>query len=174
MSLILKQIFALIKLLNSETDTKQISMGIALGLILGFSPLTSLQSLITILILLFFRIQIGAALISSFFFSFIAYLIDPLSDQLGRSILESESLNDLFTKLYNMPFIPFTKFYNSIVMGSGILAALLIIPVYILSEIFIKKYREKILSRFKDTKFWKLVRATSLYQWYMKYESIKN
>ncbi len=174
MSLILQQIFALIKLLNSERGTNPIAAGIALGLILGFSPLLSLQGLLVLLILLFFRVQIGAALVAAFFFKFIAYLFDPLTDALGQWALEIESLRPLYTELYNMPIVPFTRFNNSVVMGSGLLAILLAPIVFFAAQYLISKYRLHIVSRFQKTKFWKVVQATGFYKWYAKYEQLRS
>ena len=61
MGLILKQLFAFIKLLNSETGNISIASGMTCGFILGMTPVLSLHSLFIFLILFFFRIQIGAA-----------------------------------------------------------------------------------------------------------------
>ncbi|MFH0934944.1 MAG: hypothetical protein V1879_07035 [Pseudomonadota bacterium] len=46
MTLLLKQLFALIRLLNSDTGSNQIAAGVACGLILGFAPMLSLQALL--------------------------------------------------------------------------------------------------------------------------------
>lgn len=172
MTLILKQLFAFVKLLNSDTGTNQLASGLAIGIILGFSPFLSIQVLISLVILLFFRIQIGAAFISSFFFKFVAFLIDPLSDQLGRKILESESFRPTWTFLYDLPIIPLTRFNNSIVMGSGLIAITLTIPAFYFFRYLVIKYREKILANFKETKFWKAVKATAFYKWYATYDSL--
>jgi uncharacterized protein (TIGR03546 family) len=173
MGLLLKQIFAFIKLLNSDTGTISLAAGMTCGFILGMTPVLSLHSLIIFLILFFFRIQIGAALITAFFFKFVAFLLDPLFDVVGRKVLEMQSLEPFFTKLYNMPLIPFTRFNNSIVMGSAVITFALSPIVFIISQRLIIKYRETILARFKTTKFWKAVEATKFYQWYYKYEQYK-
>jgi len=89
MTLILKQLFALINLLNSDTGTNQIAAGFACGLILGFAPMLSLQALLVFICLFLFRIQIGAALVSGFFFAFIAWLFDPSPTRWARSFLKS-------------------------------------------------------------------------------------
>ncbi|MGE3609012.1 MAG: TIGR03546 family protein [Bacteriovoracaceae bacterium] len=173
MGFLLKQIFAFIKLLNSDTGTISLAAGMTCGFILGMTPSLSLQSLIIFLILFFFRIQIGAAFLSAFFFKFVAYLLDPVFDSFGRKILELESLQSFFTSLYNMPIIPYTRFNNSIVMGSGVIAFILSPFVFILAQIFIVKYRVTVVERFKTTKFWKAVEATKFYQWYYKYNQYK-
>lgn len=170
MGLILKQLFAFIKLLNSDTGNISIAAGMTCGFILGMTPVLSLHSLIVFLILFFFRIQIGAALVSAFFFKFGAFLLDPVFHYVGSRVLEMESLASLFTQLYNMPIIPFTRFNNSIVMGSAVITFSLSPIVFILSQYFIVKYRELVVARFKETKFWKAVEATKFYQWYYKYE----
>lgn len=173
MGLILKQIFAFIKLLNSDTGTISLAAGLTCGFILGMTPVLSLHSLIIFLILFFFRIQIGAALLAAFFFKFAAFLLDPLFDVVGRKVLEIESLAPFFTKLYNMPLIPFTRFNNSIVMGSAVITFALSPIVFIISQRLIIKYRVTVLARFKTTKVWKAVEATKFYQWYYKYEQYK-
>jgi len=172
MTLIFKQIFALLKVLNSETGENQIAAGLACGLILGFAPVLSLQTLLVFIVIFIFRIQAGAAFTSAFFFSFIAWIFDPVFDIVGGAILEMDGLKSLFTVLYNMPIIPFTKFYNSVVMGAGIISILLSPIVYILSKKLIIKYREKVVKKFQQTKFWKAMKATSLYKWYAKYNEI--
>lgn len=172
MGLLLKQVFAFLKLLNSETGNNQIAAGIAAGFILGMTPALSLQSLAVFILLFFFRIQIGAAFLSAFFFAFIAYLLDPIFDSVGSTILEMPSLQGLFTTLYNMPIVPFTRFNNSVVMGSGVVAFALSPLIFILSNILIHKYRVTVVARIKNTKIWKALQATSLYKWYYKYDQL--
>ena len=170
MGLILKQIFAFIKLLNSDTGTLSLSLGMTCGFILGMTPTLSLQSLFIFLILFIFRIQIGAAFLMAFFFKFIAFLLDPLFHYVGTWALEAAVMQDIFTSLYNMPLIPYTRFNNTIVMGSGLVTFLLSPFIFIISRILIVKYRNHILIKFKETKFWKAVEATKFYQWYYKYD----
>ncbi len=170
MGLILKQLFAFIKLLNSDTGNISLATGMTCGFILGMTPVLSLQSLIIFLILFIFRIQIGAAFATAFFFKFVAYLLDPVFHAIGSQVLEVESLRPLFTTLYNLPLIPYTRFNNSIVMGSAVVTFCLSPFVFLASQYFIIKYREIVVARFKNTKFWKAIEATKFYQWYYKYD----
>lgn len=172
MTFLFKQIFSFLKLLNSDTGSNQIASGIACGLILGFAPALSIQTFFVIAVIFLFRIQIGAAMIFAFFFSFVAWLVDPISHELGMTVLEMESLRPLFTEMYNMPLIPFTKFYNSIAMGSAIVSLALAPFVFVGSKILIQKYRDTVVARFKETKLWKAVKATSFYSFYAKYDEL--
>lgn len=169
MGLLLKQFFQLIKLLHSETESHQIAWGIALGFVLGMTPSFSLQTILVFLILVFFKIQMGAAFIATFFFKFVAYLLDPIFHILGSFVLENESLKPLFTHLYNAPIIPWTRFYNSIVMGSGVLSLFLTPFLFFISLWITKKYRDNIYRRFKKSKLFIAFKATTIYQWYAKY-----
>ncbi|MCH2533563.1 MAG: TIGR03546 family protein [Bdellovibrionales bacterium] len=172
MGVLLKQIFGLIKLLNSETGQNQIAAGIAAGFILGMTPAFSLQTVLVIILVLLFRVQLGAVLISSFFFAFMAYILDPLFHSVGQNILQTNSLQPIFTSMYNMPILPFTRFNNTIVMGSAAVTIALFPVIFIISRILIFKYQDKVLKRFKDSKFWKFVKATSFYKWYQKYDEL--
>lgn len=174
MTVLLKQIFGFLKLLNSDKGENQIAVGIACGLILGFAPSFSLQTLIVIVVLFFFRIQVGAAMIAMFFFAIIAWVFDPIFDSIGRVALEVSILKSLYTSMYNMPIIPFTKFNNSVVMGSLVLSFILAPLVFIVSKVMIIKYRKEVFEKFKETKFFKAVKATGFYKWYAKYDSLYN
>ena len=160
MQLILKQIFSFIKLLNSDTGNISLAAGMTCGFILGMTPTLSLHSLLIFMILFIFRIQIGAAMVMAFFFKFVAFLLDPLFHAAGSHVLEMESLKPLFTTLFNMPLIPYTRFNNSIVMGSAVITFALSPFVFLLSQYLIIKYRVVVLARFKTTKMWKAVEAT--------------
>ena len=172
MTLILKQIFGLLKVLNSDTGENQISAGVACGLIMGFSPALSLQTLLVFIIIFLFRVQAGAAFASAFFFAMVAYVFDPVFDNVGQVILEMNSLEPTFKTLYNMPIVPFTKFYNSVVMGAGVVAIAMSPFIFILTKVFVKKYRATVVAKFQETKFWKAVKATGFYKWYAKYDSL--
>ncbi len=172
MTLLLKQIFAFFKLLNSDTGTNQLAAGVACGMILGFTPVLSLQSLIVFICLFLFRIQMGAAFLSAFFFKFAAFAFDPVFDIVGAAVLGIEALKGVYTTLYNMPIIPYTRFNNTIVMGSAVVSIVLAPVVYFLSKVLVIKYRITVVERFKKTKVWKAVQATYFYKWYAKYDEL--
>ncbi|MBI4809445.1 MAG: TIGR03546 family protein [Nitrosomonadales bacterium] len=172
MTLLLKQLFALVRLLNSDTGTNQIAAGVACGLVLGFAPMLSLQALLVFVCMFLFRIQIGAALTSAFFFALVAWVFDPVSHRVGSAILETEALQPLFTTLYNMPLVPLTRFYNSVVMGAGVISVLLALPVFLGSKRLIVAYRVKVVARFKSSPFWKLWSGTAFFKWYATYDKL--
>lgn len=174
MTILLKQIFSFLKLLNSDKETQAISVGIVCGMFLGFSPTLSLQTLAILVIVFLFRVQIGAAFLAAAFFKLVAYPLDGIFDWAGSTFLSLELFRPFFTFLYNLPIVPLSRFYNSVVMGSGLIALILSIPVYLVSRVLISQYRQKIVTRFQETPFWKAMKASSFYQWYVKYEELRN
>ena len=172
MTIILKQLFSFFRLLNSDTGTNSLAAGLACGVILGFAPFLSLQTFLLLTICFLFRIQLGAALLSAFVFKFAAYVFDPVSDQIGRVVLESQGLRPLFVDLYNLPLVPLTRFNNSIVMGAGVVSFALVLPLFFVFRRLIVKYRETVVAKYKQSKIWKAWAGTSLYQWYAKYNQL--
>jgi uncharacterized protein (TIGR03546 family) len=172
MTLLLKQIYAFIKLLNSENGNNQVAAGLACGVILGFSPMLSIQAMLVLFLIFFFRIQMGAAFLSAFFFKLVAFVVDPIADVLGRSILEAPGLRPLFVEMYNLPLLPMTRFNNSIIMGSGVIGFVLVVPAFFIFKKLIIKYQVTVLARLKGTKIWKAFAATKFYDWYTKYTEL--
>lgn len=172
MTLLIKQLINFIRMLHSEGGTQQLAWGLTLGAFLGFSPFFSLQTFLVLLIVFIFRVQFGAATLSAFFFKIVAYLIDPVADLLGRSVLESSSLRSFWTTLYNLPILPYTRFNNSIVMGSFIFALILSPILYFGFKLLIVKYRAHVVHTFEQSKAWKAFKATKFYDWYSKYDDL--
>lgn len=172
MSLIIKQIINLIRLLHSDTGQNQIASGLAFGIFLGFAPFLSLQTFLVLLIVFIFRVQLGAAFLSAFFFKFIAFLLDPVADVLGRYALESPALRPIWLTMYNVPLLPMTRFNNSIVMGSFLISLILCPLLFFVFKSLIVTYRATVVQKIENTKAWKAFKATKFYGYYEKYNDL--
>ena len=170
----IQQIIGLIRIIHSETDPRQISLGFALGMIPGLTPLTSLHNLLVLLAILFFRVNIGAAILSWGVFKILAYALDPLFHQIGLFLLTGVAfLQGLWTTLYNAPLVPYTRFNNSIVMGSLVFSLFAFYPVYWGGRFMVVKYRETWMERFNRLRIVQVFRASDLYKWYSRYSKLK-
>jgi uncharacterized protein (TIGR03546 family) len=160
--------------MHSDTDPRQISLGFSLGMIVGLTPFSSPHNLIVLLAILLFRVNISAAVLSWGVFSIPAFLLDPLFHQIGMFILSGKGiLAGLWTFLYNMPLIPYTRFNNTIVMGSLVFSIVAFYPVYWLGKLLVIKYREIFMERFNRWKIIQLIKASSVYRLYARYSAIK-
>ena len=172
MGLLIKQIINLIRLLHSDTGQNQIATGLAFGVFLGFAPFISIQTLLVLFIVFIFRVQLGAAFLSAFFFKLIAFLMDPVADVLGKLALELPAFRSVWSVMYNTPFIPMTKFNNSIVMGSFIISLIFCPVLFFVFKKMIIKYRSEIVQKVEASKAWKAFKATKFYFWYLKYTDL--
>jgi hypothetical protein len=57
-------------------------------------------------------------------------------------------------------------------MGSAVITIPLSPVVFFVALALIVKYRATVVARFKETKFWKAVKATSFYNWYYSYDKL--
>ncbi len=172
MTLLIKQLINLIRLLHSDTGQAQIAAGLAFGVFLGFAPFLSLQTVLVLFVVFIFRVQLGAVLLSAFFFKFVAFLLDPVADPIGRFLLENPSLRPLWTSMYNVPLLPMTRFNDSIVLGSFALSILLCPVLYFVFKKMVIKYQSSVVQKFEASKAWKLFKATKLFDWYSKYRNL--
>lgn len=152
----LDPIGSLLRILHSNDDPRQAAMGMALGMVAGLTPLFSLHNLVVLLLLCILRINLASLLFSLGIFSAFAYLLDPLSHQLGLTVLQLSSLQGLWTEMYNNAFWRLTNFNNTIVLGSLIIALLLFYPLYRLLAWAIVRYRERAMVYIKKWRLEKL------------------
>lgn len=143
----LKKILRLLKSLNANTHPGEIAHAIAIGFILGLIPKGNLLWVFLFVLFLFVRINKGALFLITLLASTIAPLFDSFFDTLGYWVLTLPSLSPLFSTLLDIPFIAFTSFNDTIVMGSLCASFLLYLPLYILSRIFIRLWRSTLLPK---------------------------
>jgi len=172
MTILIKQIISFIQLLHSDTGKNQIASGLAFGVFLGFAPFISLQTALVFTIVFIFRVQLGAATLSAFFFKFIAFLLDSVADPIGRSLLENPSLRPIWTQMYNVPFLPMTRFNNSIVLGSFAISIILCPILFFAFRVLITKYQTNFVAKVEATPIWKAMKASKFHDWYQKYRNL--
>ena len=156
----------LLKALNSDSAPGQIALAFALALITGLTPLFSFHNVFILLIACLVRINFVAFLLCTLFFSGVAYLLDPAAVALGESILTNPSLQSFFTELYQSDFWRATRFNNTLVLGSLVIAVIAFIPVLLLSRWLILAYRHKLMAWVDKLKITKVLKASKFYKVY--------
>lgn len=156
----------LLKALNSDSAPGQIALAFALALVAGLTPLFSLHNVIILLIACVIRINFGAFLLGTLFFSGVAYLVDPFSISLGESILMNPAAQNMFTELYQSDFWRATRFNNTLVMGSLVISLIAFIPVLLITRWGITAYRHKLMAWVDKLKITKVLKASKFYKVY--------
>ncbi|OGR63416.1 MAG: hypothetical protein A2X31_09115 [Elusimicrobia bacterium GWB2_63_22] len=156
--------------LTAETTPGQIGAGITLGFLIGLMPKATLTAQLLIVLMMATRVNIPMAILTVLAVSLANPLLDKVSDPIGYALLTSSALRPLWTKLYNMPIMPWTGFNNTVVPGGLVLGTLLAAPVYFAGRRFGVFYNDKFRARVMNSKVVKGLKASWLLDWYFKGE----
>ncbi len=146
-------IFKFLKELNSATSSKMMVLAVVLGFMAGFLPFVNFFTVLIFIIVLVFRIPIGLFLASFSFFEFIGYFLDPVFNKTGLFLLNLSFLKPIWTFFYNLPFVRWSGFNNTIVMGSLVFGIVFGIILYFILDKAVKLYRSKVFEKLKTKKY---------------------
>src|SRR5260370_32451406 len=138
---LLKLIQSLFGALHSEGTPGQLAAGIALGSILGLTPLVNLHNAVVFAALVLLNVSFAGGMLGWAVFVPIGFLLDPLFDWIGHALLFTPSLTPLWTSLYNMPVVPLTNFNNTVTLGSLVFSALFFLPLFFTARRAVAGYR---------------------------------
>lgn len=158
---------SLIKTLHSDGSPAQIAAGVALGAALGLTPIINAHNLVVLLLLAILNVSFAAGVFAWGVFVPIGFLLDPLFDRLGRWLLiEVQTLRPLWGAIDNIPGLALTNFNNTVVLGSVAGWLLLFLPIFFAARYGVIRYRATIGERVKQTRFYKALQASQLYNVY--------
>ena len=161
---LLKLLQSLFKALHSEGTPGQVAAGIALGAILGLTPLFNLHNLAIAGLILLFNVSVPGAMLGWAMFVPLGFALDPLFESLGRQLLlETPALVLLWTSLANVPVIPLTNFSNTVVLGSLVFSLLAFVPIWLGSRWAVRRYRETIGERVLRSAWYRALTASRMY-----------
>jgi uncharacterized protein (TIGR03546 family) len=158
----LKPIAKLIVALNGNLKKGQIAAGFSWGLLLGLVPVGNVFWIILFLVSFFFKHHHASKVLVLAIVKILAGTINPLVDVLGWEILHIAALQPVFTTLYNMPFVPFTRFNNTLVAGGLVGGLALWLPVFFLVFALVPLYRNKVAVKIRNSKLMKAIKNTPL------------
>lgn len=168
--LLLKLLQQLIKTLNSEGTPGQVAAGIALGSVLGLTPLLNLHNLLALAAIMLANVSFPGAMLGWLLFLPVGFGLDPLFDRVGQALLiQAAPLESLWTALANLPLIPLSNFNNTIVLGSFASWVLLSIPIFWGARWSVGQYRAKLYPRLSQTRLFQAVKASrvcNIYRWF--------
>jgi uncharacterized protein (TIGR03546 family) len=165
--LILKFIQSLVKALHSDGTPGQLAAGLVLGSILGLTPLLNLHNALVFGLILILNVSFPAAMLGWAIATPFGFVLDPLFDAVGRALLlDVTALRPLWTTLSNVPVVPLTNFNNTVVLGSLVTTLVFAVPLFYLARVGVVRYRASIGERIRNSKLYKAVTASKLYNVY--------
>ncbi len=170
--LLLRLLQRLVKTLNSDGTPGQVALGIAIGSALGLTPLVNLHNLLIIGAVFLFNVSFPAAMLGWIAFAPIGFLFDPWFDAIGNAFLaDATSLVPLWTTLYNVPVVPLSNYNNTVVLGSLVGWVVLFAPIFFVARLGVARYRTHVLPRLLNTRIFKFIRASKLYNLYQLFQT---
>ena len=163
---LIKLIQSLFGALHSEGTPGQLAAGIVLGAFLGLTPLFNLHNAVAFALLVLLNVSFAGGLLGWALFAPVGFLLDPLFDWIGHSLLLAPSLRALWTSMYNMPIVPLTNFNNTVVLGSLVFALVSAVPLFLLLRWAVARYRVTVGERVRQSRFYKAVTASKAYNVY--------
>lgn len=168
---LVKFLMKVIKVMGSETSPLSIAIAVVLGLIMAWNPFLSIQSLICLVFLIFFKVNIASWLFAFLTLSGVGILCSGLFHSIGVSLLEQESLNGFWTSCYHSSFLSLTMFYNSVALGGMICSAVLLLPLLLCTLWFVGFYRKRLEPKIINSKIARAIKASKLYKYYVMFTS---
>jgi uncharacterized protein (TIGR03546 family) len=164
---LLKLLQSLVKTLHSDGAPWQVATGLALGAALGLTPIANVHNVLVLAVLMLLNVSFGAGLLGFALFTPLGFALDPLFDRVGRRLLlETPSLQPLWTEWYNSAWLPWTNFNNTVVLGSVVVWAVLFLPLTGLAWWFVLLYRRSLGARIEQSPVMRAIKASKLYNVY--------
>ncbi len=168
--IIVKFLMKFIGILNKDASPREIALGMALGSIAGITPLWSLHNLVVLFLVVMLRTNMTSAILSMAVFSLVSALLDPLSNLIGFYLLVGiPALKPFWTVLYNTPIVAWSRFNNTVTLGSLVLALILLWPLYRLFFWAVVRYRERVMAAIKKWRIVTMFQSSSVYSLYRRF-----
>src|SRR5918997_4264627 len=104
---LLKLIQSISKTLHSEGTPGQVAAGIAIGSVLGLTPIFNLHNLVIFSLVVLLNVSFGGGMLGWALFVPVGFMLDPVFHAIGLRLLENPSLRPLWTDWYNTPLVPY-------------------------------------------------------------------
>lgn len=141
---LVRTLFKLFKVMNSETAAESLAAALALGTFLGFVPLASAQAVLVLLVVLFLRVNVTLTLVTALGTGILARALEPSFHGLGVALLERDGLRGLWTTVEGNALLGATRLTNSVVLGGTVLGLVALPVAGALGLAFVRLYRDRV------------------------------
>jgi uncharacterized protein (TIGR03546 family) len=141
--------------INANTRPGEIAAGMAFGFLIALQPGMTIVRIVVLAFAFMLKINMPALFLSAFLFALASPVLDIPSDLLGGFILGLPALEGLFTSMYNMPLVPYTRFNDTLVTGGLVLGVITWLPLFFGFKVLVKMYRNTLREKIVNSNFFK-------------------
>ncbi len=156
----------LLKILNSEESPTAVAWAIALAFMFSMLPTFSWAKWSLLLVVAFFRVNLSAFILFSALFPLLAWLLDPVFNQVGLWLLTHDSLNELWKSLLQSGIGEFFAINNTLAVASLLISLLLLVPLVWAGKKAVHAYRNHVKKKVEKWHLVQLFKSSKLYQVY--------
>jgi uncharacterized protein (TIGR03546 family) len=164
--LLLKFLQSLVKALNSDGTPGQVAAGMALGLVLGLTPMMSLHNLVFLAVAMLTTVSFPGVMLGWGIAVPIGFMLDPLFDRIGLALLTNGALTPFFVWIVNTPVVSLSRLNNSITLGSLVFWLVALVPSYFLFRALVQRYRDEVYARLAEMKVFQAIKASKVWGYY--------
>ena len=124
------------RIVDGVNTAHQLALGVAIGAVIGVVPKDSAFSWIMVLILLISRGNLLCGVLAAVGLSIISPHLDGYFDPVGMFVLNHDSLQAVFTEWIKVPWMAWTRFNNTVVIGSLVCGLVAAFPLYVTARFF--------------------------------------
>ena len=119
--------------INPLNSPRHYALGIVVGIAIGLIPKFSIIPWAMMLIGMLLPTNLLALIAAGVVFTFVGPLLDAYSHRIGAALLTEESLVSFWQLLFSNEQTIWLQLHNSVVLGSSVIALVLVLPVYLIS-----------------------------------------
>ncbi len=142
----------LIKFLNSNESVENIAFSLTIALMMALIPYNWIFHPLAFLFLIAFNGNLFIFLFMTPILNWITPTIYIELHRLGTFILTRESMTSTYESISNIPLLIYSNWNNTVSMGGYVAILIGGYPTYLFYKIAIKKYREILLPKIKNSK----------------------
>jgi uncharacterized protein (TIGR03546 family) len=139
---------------EGKNSSRQLAAGVVFGMLIGLMPKDSLLVVISAIILILSPANLLSAAISALAFSFLGSIpsLNSAMHVLGTGVLGQDFIQETFRIWWSLPLVAWTRINNSIAVGSIVLWAALLIPVYLMAWCLFDRVGDRIYQSVKESR----------------------
>jgi uncharacterized protein (TIGR03546 family) len=141
--------------INANKRPGEIAAGVAFGFLLALQPGWTIAGILLFALAFMLKINMPALFLSLFLFTLASPVLDVPSDLVGGFILNQAALQGVFTYLYNLPLVPYTRFNDTLVMGGLALGLLAWLPLFFAFRALVGIYRNTVREKIANSNLFK-------------------